>query len=357
MSEKLKVVVIDDNDARKKQIQNCLPPYMDVFFLSSTEAARKVIRPDLSGRRTDLIILNAEDAKGLGRNLFDWLKNEGVSDRIDRIPVILLVQDAFSDHALSFLELGDADFYEGAIDPDRFYLLATRAINQAEMAPEPKTEPVSYTEKKPDRVVGCALRPVGEDATVVRRRIALQSESQQAQLGMALQRIRVKRELMRELIRSQGQEKKPQERPPLHRMNPQVVSQLLQGAGQSEMRTIAVVDSDRNTLQICEDTLKQNYRVVPLSTGMNAIGYFVRDTADLLLISFQMPQAEGVKILDSIRWQPNGKRVPAVLMVEGELAESQQGSGKDAVIGMLRKPLQQQELRQVVERILSESKE
>ena len=40
---------------------------------------------------------------------------------------------------------------------------------------------------------------------------------------------------------------------------------------------------------------------------MTAIDYFVNDTADLILVEYEMPGLSGAKILESVRFQPKGE--------------------------------------------------
>lgn len=368
MPDQLKVVVLDDDSIRKNQIREALPDYIDVICSGFTESAKNQIRPQQDNRKTDLVIMNAEDGAGSAPAFFSWLKNE---QGLERVPVLLLCRDAFSDEALSFLETGDAEYYEGAFDPDHFFMKVMEVIDAAEMASEEIYEP-SFREKDPDeRLFGQSIKPLGETEDTVKRSIVLQHEEQLLQLDQALERGKKKQEKIREImdlalkykdeILAEEKEAAEQKKQALnndgdpagslHRLDGSKVEQIL--SEEENRRTIVLVDHDQKNRKLCELFLKSDYDVVTLSTGMSAIDYFVRRKADLLLISYSMPILNGLKILDSIRWQPNGKKVPAIFLAD-EMSETvRKQCQKERVVGILTKPVQKAALRRSVDAVLS----
>ncbi|MBR6452119.1 MAG: response regulator [Lachnospiraceae bacterium] len=363
MSDKLKIVVIDDDKERIELIRDLLPDYMDVITGDYGEGAKAVIRPT-DGRDTDLIIMNADDKRGRSLYMFDWMKSES---GLDRIPVILLVDDEFSDRVMSFLEIADAEFYEGQIDPDEFFMLVTGVINDAEMGPELPEEPV-YLEKDPTRIQGLSVKPVGEGEGTVRRSIVLRHDDQLKQLDLALERGRKKQEKLREImayalqykekknLRKQEAVAERAEPEPsaatLHRLKRSDVARMLEDEETEDLRTVVIVDDDRKNRRLCELFLRSSYRVVCFASGMSAIDYFVKNRADLLLLSYRMPVLDGVKVLESIRWQPNGKKVPVIFMAEGDIEAAREKCRKERVVGMLAKPVQKAALRRAVNAVL-----
>ncbi len=364
MNDKLKIIVIDDDRERIEQIKDLLPDYMDVTAGDYGEGAKEAIRPDRSGRQTDLIIMNADDKRGRSLYMFDWMKSE---PGLERIPVILLVEDEFSDRVMSFLEIADAEFYEGPIDPDEFFMLVTGVINEAEMGPELPEEPV-YLEKESTRIQGLSVRPVGEGAGTVRRTIVLRHDDQLKQLDQALERGRKKQEKLREIMAYavQYKEKKKKDRQEeerrsgepqpegvsLHKLNRADVAKMLEEEEETDLRTVVIVDDDRKNRRLCELFLRSSYHVVCFASGMSAIDYFVKNRADLLLLSYEMPVLDGLKVLDSIRWQPNGKKVPVIFMTEDDIEAVREQCRKERVVGMLAKPVQKAALRRAVNAVL-----
>lgn len=363
MSDRLRIVVFDDNENRKAQIREHMPDYVVTIFCGSVEVAKKSIA-DADG--TDLVVLNADEESGKSADLFRWLKDDASAYAF--VPVLLLCEDAFSDHVLDFLDIGDAAFYEGDFDPDYFFMQVMETIDAAEMAPDEIAEP-SYSEKDPDRIQGLSVKPVGEDEDTIKRSIVLQHEEQLQQLDQAIERGRQKQQKLKEImtlalkykeeIRKEQELQETESAPSantgadgLHRLNNATVESMLTEAGDGR-RTIVVIDNDPKNRKLCELFLQSDYRVILLSTGMSAIDYFVKATADLILISFRMPILDGLKILDSIRWQPYGKKVPVIFMTDEDPQVVKKQCQKERVVGLLAKPVQKNALRRSVDAVLA----
>lgn len=389
---KLRVVVIDDDDARKKNIQKILPEYLEVSTTAFGNSAKELIKPTADGRKCNLVIMNADDRKGQALYIFDWMKGDEEGLYLDMVPVLLLVEDEFSDRVLSFLEIGDAKFYEGAIDPDEFFLMVTSILNEAEFMLDPELAQPSYTEKSSDRISGMSIKPEGEDENTVKRSVVFNDNEQIERLNAALERGRKKQELIREIMQAAINLKeenaaannrnehdidmddidlgeKVVEQPKsnvksLYNLDAQRVSEMLDETlakyeepteehASETQRTIVVVDADVQSLKMCELCLNRRYNVVLLNSGMSAIDYFVKNRADLLLISYSMPYIEGVRILESIRWQPNGKMVSAIFMAEGNLELIKPQCRRERVVGMLQKPISPTAIKQAVEAVFA----
>lgn len=362
MPDRLKIVILDDNDERRYQIRDMLPDYIDAVFAPIRDSAKSLIKGEASGKRTDLVIMNADDETGCTLSLFTWMKTE--EEALFSVPVLLLCEDAFSDSVLAFLEAGDAEFYEGEVDPDQLFMQIMDMIEAAEMAPDPVAEP-SYTEKDSARIQGHSVKPVGEDEDTIRRSIVLKHEEQLQQLDQAIERGRKKQEQIKELMalamqykeeNSTAEEKPPKEKP-LHELNGESALKVLSEAEDQEPEekkpTIVVVDYDVRNRKLCELFLQRDYQVVSITTGMNAIDHFVKNKADLLILSTSMPILDGFKILNSIRWQPNGKRVPVIFMAEGDPDEVRRKCQKEHVVGVLTKPVSKTALRRSVDAVLA----
>ena len=365
MTDMLKIVVIDDDPTRRDQIRDNMPDYMNVVFCGYNESAKSVIRPSQDGTETDLVVLNAEDERGAAPVIFTWLKSEA---GLDTIPVLLLCEDAFSDQALAFLDIGDADYYEGDFDPDHFFMQVMEMIEEAQMAPDEVMEPSYSEERDLDRILGLSLKPVGENEDTIKRSIVLQHDEQLQQLDQALERgkrkqqkikeimelaIKYKEEIIREEEQriqiameqeaAQKEEKAKKPAKDLHRLKGENAWEMLSDPEEDNRRVVVVVDDDPN-------------KVVLISSGMSAIDYFVKAKADLLLISFRMPVLDGLKILDSIRWQPNGKKVPVIFMTDDDMDAVRAQCQKERVVGLLKKPVSKQALRRSADAVLSSIK-
>ena len=192
----LKIVIIDDNAARREEIKSFMPAYIDPVTTGYGEGAKDAIRADAEGKVPDLVIINGDDPKKRGLYIFEWMRNNE-DDRIKSVPVIVLTEDEFSDSSLEYLELGDVTFYEGEIEEFDVFNLVTECISEAEFIPEP-VEPTFYAPKSYDRVMGLSFKPLGDADK--KRAVALNMDEQLFNLEAAIERGRQKTEQIKELI-------------------------------------------------------------------------------------------------------------------------------------------------------------
>lgn len=181
----LRIVVIDDDRARREKIVNILPEYIETDVVSSGDEALKCIRRDSDGKLPDAVVLNGNDSKSFGLYAFDWMVNKSGDDLIAAIPVIVITDDEFSDKSLEFLEIGDVYFYEGDIEDDRLFSMIIEAIEEAEFIEEPVE--VSYEETKSiDRLMGCTVKAPGPEGK--HRAVVLDMDTRVKNLEAALER-------------------------------------------------------------------------------------------------------------------------------------------------------------------------
>jgi len=455
----MKIVIIDDDVTRRETIRQYLPDYAEGVVCGYGEKALEAIAVDSEGNVPDMVIMNADDAKGLGLYTFDWMKTKSGNMDIASIPVLLLTQDEFSDKCLDFLEIDDVEFYEGEVDEYRLYSAIMETLKSAEFASEP-AEPAFTDDKSYDRLLGMSVKPSGNrKAGENRRSVVLDMDTQLENLEAALERGKKKSQRIKELLGAaiDYKEKSKDERDHKTQSGPHFLNKvrvskglepieddpLLAGldeipdgipaktetapntdegydeedipeefrlgnrkttereynvseaiknaasrlkanpfagmaahgmnaggaanpamgmnnrqfghqnvnvngavnawnianANNAAKKKVVVIDDEERDRRICDLFLSSKYEVVLLDSGMKAIDYFIRNTADLILLDTYMPNLGGVQTLRSIRWQANGKNVPVIYMTDARFpvaAASLQGEG---VIGILKKPL------------------
>lgn len=197
--KKIKIVVIDDNADRRNRIQSLLPDYAEVCVTDFGNNAMSLLRPEADGRIPKLVIINADDTKGMGLYTFDWIKNKEASLADKSIQVILLIEDEFSDRALDFLEIGDAEFFEGDVeDPEFFSLFANAIETETEEAYIP--EPVYTEEKSAERLIGKRIVAPAGSEDKPQRSVLLNLEEQLENLEATMERGREKAENLRRIM-------------------------------------------------------------------------------------------------------------------------------------------------------------
>ena len=81
-----------------------------------------------------------------------------------------------------------------------------------------------------------------------------------------------------------------------------------------EKLRILAVDDNMVNLASLEQELKDEYEVIPVSSGKRAIKFLYIEKVDLILLDVQMPIMDGIETLREIRTQENGITVPVILL-------------------------------------------
>ena len=88
---------------------------------------------------------------------------------------------------------------------------------------------------------------------------------------------------------------------------------MMEGEIMERMRILAVDDNIVN-LATLEQELKDEYEVIPMSSGRRAIKFLYTEKVDLILLDVQMPIMDGIETLREIRTQENGITVPVIML-------------------------------------------
>lgn len=111
-------------------------------------------------------------------------------------------------------------------------------------------------------------------------------------------------------------------------------------------KTILVVDDDLKNRMLVVDTLARfNYKLLVASDGEMALRIISKETTDLVLMDWEMPNMDGITALRQIKNQPATQDIP-VIMYTGIMtsSESLQEALEVGAIDFLRKPVEKVEL-------------
>lgn len=120
-----------------------------------------------------------------------------------------------------------------------------------------------------------------------------------------------------------------------------------------ERQKILLVDDDEVTLQIMEIYLQEFYTVTAVSSGELALEFLSKNSVDLILLDYMMPEMDGPAVFQNIRCSFPEPCVPIVFLTG--IAD------KDLVIRGLKlhpndyllKPVKQDELLERVSKVLA----
>ncbi|MCR5251061.1 MAG: response regulator [Lachnospiraceae bacterium] len=96
---------------------------------------------------------------------------------------------------------------------------------------------------------------------------------------------------------------------------------------QQRKKMILVVDDDPTYLKLIKEWLKDDYRVGMANSGMQAITWLANNSADLVLLDYEMPTIKGSKVLELLKSEANSSTIP-VMFLTGK-------SDKEAIMEVL----------------------
>ncbi|MBO5566686.1 MAG: response regulator [Succinivibrio sp.] len=87
-------------------------------------------------------------------------------------------------------------------------------------------------------------------------------------------------------------------------------------------RSILLVDDDPTFLKMMRSWLAEDYAVVPVTGGRQALQYLSKKQPDLILLDYEMPELDGPQVLESIRSQDTLKDIPVFFLTGVDSRES-----------------------------------
>ncbi len=118
------------------------------------------------------------------------------------------------------------------------------------------------------------------------------------------------------------------------------------------MYKIIVVDDDNFNLNFIEDILKDEYNVVLFKSGEALLSYLKRDTADLILLDYVMPDMNGIQVLSSLRADASTASIPVVILTADQNVAVEIAFFKMGAEDFITKPLSPEVVRSRIHRIL-----
>jgi DNA-binding response OmpR family regulator len=102
----------------------------------------------------------------------------------------------------------------------------------------------------------------------------------------------------------------------------------------TQQQTILVVDDDIKLLDIMRDKFKQaGYRVLLAKNGEEGLAMALKERPTLILLDLRMPQMDGQALLESLRKDPWGEKVPVMVLTNSDSGHTVYLNIKDSVQG------------------------
>ena len=82
----------------------------------------------------------------------------------------------------------------------------------------------------------------------------------------------------------------------------------------SNKQKILIVDDDMSYLKMVYDWLKDKYHVSMAGSGMQAITWLATNRADLILLDYEMPVANGPQVLQMLKNDTDTGHIPVMFL-------------------------------------------
>ncbi len=89
---------------------------------------------------------------------------------------------------------------------------------------------------------------------------------------------------------------------------------LDENTGEKRKKTVLVVDDDITYMRTVYEWLKGTYHVGMASNGVQAISYLAKNKADLILLDYEMPIANGPQVLSMLKNDSDTGQIPVMFL-------------------------------------------
>ncbi len=93
-----------------------------------------------------------------------------------------------------------------------------------------------------------------------------------------------------------------------------VSSYLDENTGEKRRKTVLIVDDDITYMRTVYEWLKSKYRVGMASNGVQAISFLAKTKADLVLLDYEMPVANGPQVLSMLKNDSETEQIPVMFL-------------------------------------------
>ena len=93
-----------------------------------------------------------------------------------------------------------------------------------------------------------------------------------------------------------------------------VLKYLEDNTGENRRKTVLIVDDDITYMRTIYEWLKDSYHVGMASSGVQAITYLARNKADLILLDYEMPIANGPQVLEMLNSDSETDKIPVMFL-------------------------------------------
>lgn len=89
---------------------------------------------------------------------------------------------------------------------------------------------------------------------------------------------------------------------------------MVENTGENRKKTVLIVDDDITYMRTVYEWLKGSYHVAMASSGVQAISFLAKNKADLVLLDYEMPIADGPQVLKMLKNDSETDSIPVMFL-------------------------------------------
>lgn len=121
--------------------------------------------------------------------------------------------------------------------------------------------------------------------------------------------------------------------------------------GRSTKKRILAVDDTAIILTRISHTLRNDYDVITVNSGVRALKYLEQEKPDLILLDIQMAQKDGIETLKDIRNMKDREDIPVIMLTGVEDKDYVLASAKLGICDYILKPFGSEDLMERIQRV------
>ena len=129
---------------------------------------------------------------------------------------------------------------------------------------------------------------------------------------------------------------------------------MSQTEGGEARKCILAVDDTAIILTRISSTLRDDYEVITINSGVRALKYLEQEKPDLILLDIQLPEKDGIETLREMRAMPDRADIPVIMLTGVEDKGTVLESAKLGIRDYILKPFHSEELLKRIRRVFEE---
>ena len=118
------------------------------------------------------------------------------------------------------------------------------------------------------------------------------------------------------------------------------------------MKSILIIDDNKVNLATARMVLRDEYKIIPVTSGVQALIYLEKNDCDIILLDINMPERDGFETLKKIRAMQHCQNIPVIFLTADSDAETETRCFHEGAIDFIVKPFVPEVMRSRIGRAL-----